>query len=134
MTGGEVALFIAALFLIAAMLVMVQRIWKGPNAADRLNALFLIGTDTILLVCVLGELTEQLNQYVDIAITYALTGFIGLVIIGRYITGRSIDLQENGKEPEYGETYLDGDDPYAEEKKPETGSDDAGPGNGEDLK
>ncbi|SMC80162.1 monovalent cation/H+ antiporter complex subunit F [Papillibacter cinnamivorans] len=134
MTGGEVALFIAALFLIAAMLVMVQRIWKGPNAADRLNALFLIGTDTILLVCVLGELTEQLNQYVDIAITYALTGFIGLVIIGRYITGRSIDLQEDGKEPEYGETYLDGDDPYAEEKKPETGSDDAGPGNGEDLK
>ena len=103
MTDIQVALFIAALFLIGAMVTMVYRIWKGPAAADRLNALFLIGTDTVLLLCIIGVLTGQIEYYVDLAITYALIGFISLVIIGRYITGRKTDIDAATVRPETGE-------------------------------
>lgn len=87
----EISLWIVCMGVIATMAIMVQRIWMGPTAFDRLNALALIGTDTILLVVLLGLMTNQIDHYVDIAITYALTGFIGLALIAKYITDRQAD-------------------------------------------
>lgn len=94
----EMSVLIVCVGVILTMAVMVQRIWKGPTAYDRLNALALIGTDTILLVALLGLMTNQIDHYVDIAITYAMTGFIGLALIAKYITDRQSDrnVEETG--------------------------------------
>ncbi len=87
----ETSVLIVCVGIILTMAVMVERIWKGPTAYDRLNALALIGTDTILLVVLIGMITNQIDHYVDIAITYAMIGFIGLALIAKYITDRQID-------------------------------------------
>lgn len=87
----EMSVLIVCVGVILTMAVMVQRIWKGPTAYDRLNALALIGTDTILLVVLIGMITHQIDHYVDIAITYAMIGFIGLALIAKYITDRQTD-------------------------------------------
>jgi multicomponent Na+:H+ antiporter subunit F len=94
----EMSVLIVCVGIILTMAVMVQRIWKGPTTYDRLNALALIGTDTILLVAMIGLMTNQIDHYVDIAITYAMTGFIGLALIAKYITDRQSDrnLEETG--------------------------------------
>lgn len=94
----EMSVLMVCVGIILTMAVMVQRIWKGPTAYDRLNALALIGTDTILLVAMIGLMTNQIDHYVDIAITYAMTGFIGLALIAKYITDRQSDrnFEETG--------------------------------------
>jgi len=94
----EMSVLIVCVGIILTMAVMVERIWRGPTAFDRLNALALIGTDTILLVVLIGMITHQIDHYVDIAITYAMTGFIGLALIAKYITDRQTDraLEEAG--------------------------------------
>ncbi|GEM_PF-919033 len=94
----EISLWIVCIGVIGTMAIMVQRIWRGPTAYDRLNALALIGTDTILLVVLLGLMTNQIDHYIDIAITYALTGFIGLALIAKYITDRQSDEEWSGEQ------------------------------------
>ncbi len=86
-------LFIAVLtgLTILTMLMMI-RVFKGPTVYDRLNGLAVIGTNVILILTVSGFISGRVEMYVDIAITYAILGFIGLVVIAKYLEGEG-----NGK-------------------------------------
>ena len=70
-------MMVAILLIIGTML---QRLFNGPTIFDRMNALGVIGADTILL----------LDMYVDIAISYAILGFIGSLIVAKFIGGKRI--------------------------------------------
>lgn len=62
----------------------LYRILKGPSVWDRLLGLNLFSLNMILLM-ILYALYSNINYLLDIAITYALLGFISIVFIARFI-------------------------------------------------
>lgn len=87
---GSLDTFFVALIigLMLIVLLMMFRVFQGPTVFDRLNGLGVIGTDTILLLILLGFLSGRVDMYVDIAISYGILGFIGLVVIAKYIESK----------------------------------------------
>ena len=81
------ALMLMLLFIIG---LMVQRLFNGPTIFDRMNALGVIGADTIMLLVLFGFIDKRPDMYVDIAISYAILGFIGSLIVAKFIGGKKI--------------------------------------------
>lgn len=74
-----------------AMLLSLYRTMRGPTAFDRLTGLGMISTKTMVLFVVLGFLTNRVDMFVDIALSYALIGFIGVLVLAKYFeTGKGI--------------------------------------------
>ena len=65
----------AATTLALAMILSLYRVVRGPTAVDRLTGLGLIGTKTIALMVLLGVLTQRVDMFVDITLSYALYQF-----------------------------------------------------------
>ena len=84
----EKLLLVFLLALIFIIFLMFLRVLKGPTVFDRLNGLGVIGTDTIVVLILLGFLEKRVNMYIDIAISYGILGFIGLVVIAKYFEGK----------------------------------------------
>ena len=78
-------LMVSIIFVIGAML---QRLFNGPTIYDRMNGLGVVGADTILLLVLFGYIDERPDMYVDIAICYAMLGFVGSVIVAKYLGGK----------------------------------------------
>lgn len=68
-------LFVMGLALTRAIL--------GPTIYDRILAVNLFGTKTVLLIAVLGFLFGR-PDFLDIALVYALINFIGVIGVLRY--------------------------------------------------
>ncbi|MBZ4654705.1 MAG: putative monovalent cation/H+ antiporter subunit [Peptococcaceae bacterium] len=82
-------LFVALVVgLVILVMLMMIRVFQGPTVYDRLNGLGVIGTDAILVLVLLGFLSGRADMYVDIAISYAILGFISLVVIAKYLEGK----------------------------------------------
>lgn len=82
-----IILMVSIIFVIAMML---QRLFQGPTVYDRMNGLGVIGADTILLLVLFGYIDERPDMYVDIALSYAMLGFVGSVIIAKFLGGKNI--------------------------------------------
>lgn len=76
--------------VIAVIGMMLQRVFQGPTVYDRMNGLGVTGADTILLIILFGYLDGRPEMYVDIAMSYALIGFVGSVIIAKYLGGKDV--------------------------------------------
>lgn len=76
--------------VIAVIGMMLQRVFQGPTVYDRMNVLGVTGTDTILLIILFGYLDGRPEMYVDIALSYAILGFVGSVIIAKYLGGKDV--------------------------------------------
>jgi multicomponent Na+:H+ antiporter subunit F len=74
----------AAMTLALAMILSLYRVIRGPTAVDRLTGLGLIGTKTVALLVVLGVLTQRVDMFVDITLSYALISFIGGLVLAKY--------------------------------------------------
>ena len=81
-----VLLYVVMLVLLFVIALMLQRLFNGPTIFDRMNAL----GDTICLIVVFGFIDKRPDMYVDIAISYALLGFLGSLIIAKFIGGNKI--------------------------------------------
>ena len=55
----------------------------GPTVYDRVLAVNTFGTKTVLLIAVLGFLTER-PEFLDLAIVYALINFIGTIAVLKF--------------------------------------------------
>ena len=75
---------IALILLLLSMALVLIRLIKGPQAADRVVALDLI---SILIVAFLGAFTiySGHTSFLDVAIAYALVAFLGTVALSRYL-------------------------------------------------
>ena len=80
-------LMVAVVIIIGLML---QRVFQGPTIYDRMNGLGVIGADTILLLVLFGYIDGRPDMYVDIAISYAILGFICSVIVAKYMGGKHV--------------------------------------------
>ena len=82
-----VVIMVAVVVIIGLML---QRVFQGPTIYDRMNGLGVIGADTILLLVLFGYIVGRPDMYVDIAISYAILGFICSVIVAKYMGGKDV--------------------------------------------
>jgi multicomponent Na+:H+ antiporter subunit F len=77
-----------ALFIGALVAVNLYRVASGPTLYDRLVAVNMIGTKSILLLGVAGILFEREAAFVDLAIVYAMLSFVGVIAIAKYLERR----------------------------------------------
>lgn len=85
-------LFIILLFgTVLTIGMMLIRVFKGPSVYDRLNGIFVIGVNVILVILLVGFITERVDMYVDIAISYGVLGFLSTVIIAMFLGGSKRD-------------------------------------------
>ena len=86
---------VAAIALLIAMVLVLVRLFAGPTLYDRVLAVNVFGTHTVLLIGILGFLTGR-PDFLDIALLYALINFVGTIAILKYFRYRAI-----GDVPEY---------------------------------
>jgi multicomponent Na+:H+ antiporter subunit F len=79
-------IYIALVLLALAILIALIRLLKGPTSFDRLlaaDALAIITTSLIVLVSyIFGR-----ALYMDVALVYALLGYVGVVTVARHLGG-----------------------------------------------
>ncbi len=80
--------FIVCLIALTVIaLVCLVRAILGPKFTDRIMAINMIGTKTLLMVCVLAVLLKE-SYLVDVAIVYALLSFLAVVILSKLVVTR----------------------------------------------
>lgn len=77
-------LVITLIALALLLLASLARVVIGPTVWDRLLGMNLITTKIVMAIAVLAVLMDR-TFLVDIAIVYALLGFIASILIARYI-------------------------------------------------
>ena len=75
--------------LVLAALGSLVRVFRGPTLWDRLAGLALIGTKALMLFLVVGQLSGQPEMFTDIALAYALIGFLAILAVAKYFEKRS---------------------------------------------
>lgn len=76
-------LIAATLAIFVAMVLSIFRGIAGPSLYDRILAVNMFGTKTVLLISLLGFVMGR-PEFLDIAIVYALINFISVIGILRY--------------------------------------------------
>ena len=89
---------VAIIAILITILLAFVRALLGPTVYDRIAAMNMLGTKTILLIAVFAFLTGQ-HDLLDIALVYALINFIGVVAV--------LKLVEQGNFYTDGETSVD---------------------------
>jgi multisubunit Na+/H+ antiporter MnhF subunit len=79
--GIQVALVVLVLLIVPC----AYRVWVGPSAADRLQAIDTITTLLIGIIVVLA-LLQGVGMFIDVAIALAAFAFIGTLALARYIS------------------------------------------------
>ncbi len=67
---------LTAAAIILSMVFSLIRAFKGPTVFDRILAVNVQGTKTVLVIAVIGFLTGR-PDFLDIALVYVLINFIG---------------------------------------------------------
>ena len=76
-------LIASAVAILVVMVMAIVRALLGPTIYDRILAVNLFGTKTVLLIAVIGFLFGR-PDFLDIALVYALINFISIVGVLRY--------------------------------------------------
>ena len=88
---------VAAAGLLVAMSLAMVRALLGPTVYDRVLAVNTIGTKTVLLLAVIGFLTER-PDWVDLSLVYALINFIGTIAVLKYVEFGDLGRQRHPAE------------------------------------
>ena len=76
-------LFASTMLILLTMVLAMLRAFWGPTVYDRILAVNMFGTKTVILIGVLGYLTGR-PAFLDIALVYALMNFITTIAVLRY--------------------------------------------------
>ena len=89
-------MFLAALAaILVTMALALVRAALGPTVFDRILAVNMFGTKTVLLISVLSFLTDR-RDFVDLALVYALMNFITVLAVVRFL--KVVPLSDRGEE------------------------------------
>lgn len=78
------ALVAFAIVLLLAAVGSLVRVVRGPTLWDRLSGVALIAAKTLILLVVAGQLSGRPEMFTDIALAYALIGFLGALVVAKY--------------------------------------------------
>ncbi len=87
--------------VLVTMLLALTRAIAGPTVFDRILALNMFGTKTVLLIAV-GSFLIGRPSFIDLALVYALMNFIGVIAVLRF--------SQHGHFGELGTDHGNGDD------------------------
>ncbi len=85
-----------ALYSLGAVLVMLMiflsliRALIGPTAPDRITAINIIGTKTLIIITLIARVYGQ-EYFLDIAMIYALMSFITTIGVAKYLEKGALD-------------------------------------------
>lgn len=80
----NLVLFAATAAILVIMALALVRAFIGPGVYDRILAVNMFGTKTVLFIALFGFLTER-PEFLDIALVYALINFIGVIAVLNFV-------------------------------------------------
>jgi len=80
MSSPDPVLMLVSGILILALLLVLVRALRGPSVFDRILAVNVAGTKTVILVALLGFVSAR-PEFLDIALLYALMNFVVMIAI-----------------------------------------------------
>lgn len=83
MNFDEMIIIVLAIFSLAGL----YRVLSGPTIWDRLLGSALFSSKVIIIAILIGMLIDR-SFAVDVALLYALLGFIGTIMIARFVERR----------------------------------------------
>lgn len=81
---------IPALAILVTMLLALIRAMLGPTVFDRVLAINMFGTKTVLFIAVVSFMTGR-TDFLDLALLYTLMNFIGMVALLRFTEHGTFD-------------------------------------------
>ena len=82
-----------------ALFVCLFRAVKGPSTSDRIIAVNMIGTITMLLIVLLALLMKE-GYLMDIALIYAMLSFLAVVLLTKVFMGIYREKRRKAEEAE----------------------------------
>lgn len=83
-------MFTAATIAVSVTMALILiRAFLGPTVYDRILAVNAFGTVTVLIIGLIGFLTER-PEFLDIALLYALINFVGTIAILKFFRYRAL--------------------------------------------
>jgi len=81
----QIPLLVTCLGLIILTFASLYRAVVGPSSADRVVAINVIGTKTVVVLILIGYIFQEVPYYVDVALVYTLISFLLTIGVARYI-------------------------------------------------
>jgi multicomponent Na+:H+ antiporter subunit F len=83
---------IALIGIVGTMFLALVRALRGPTLYDRILAVNLFGTKTVLIIAVLSYLDGR--DWLDIALVYALINFLAVIAVLKLMQNRTLSQAE----------------------------------------
>ena len=83
---------------VLTLLCLVRAI-QGPRVADRIVAINMISTLTIAMICILALMLGE-GYLADVALIYALIGFLAVVVLCKVYMGIALEQREKKQKEE----------------------------------
>ena len=86
---------VAMLGVLTAMALALVAAVRGPSVFDRILALNVFGTKTVLLIAVSGFLSGR-PEWLDLALVYALVNFVGIIAVLKFVRFGDLGHDDSG--------------------------------------
>lgn len=89
-TGGSTlttAFLLTAAVLVVLAIAVLYRAIKGPTMQDRVIAVNVLGTNTVVILALLAVALDS-ESFLDIALVYALLNFLMAIAISKFTVKR----------------------------------------------
>jgi len=73
----------ATLAILVTMLLALARALLGPTICDRILAVNMFGTKTVLFIALVSAIADR-GDYLDVALVYAMINFIAIMAVMKY--------------------------------------------------
>ena len=90
----------AIIVLVLIMFACLFRAIRGPEIADRIVAVNMLGTLTIMIICILS-LWQKESYLLDVALIYAMISFLAVVVLTRVYLGVHREHLKNRNHEDY---------------------------------
>lgn len=84
---SSVVLFGAASAIALLAVVVMYRVVQGPTMQDRIVAVNVVGTSTVVVIALVAAATDR-PSYLDIAMVYALLNFVVSIAVAKFTIER----------------------------------------------
>ncbi len=82
----------AALAILVTMMLAMIRALLGPTIYDRILAVNMFGTKTVLLIALISAIADR-GDYLDVALVYAMINFIAIMAVMKYFEFGSLGAE-----------------------------------------
>lgn len=89
--------YVASIAIFLTMILALTRALMGPSVYDRVLAVNMFGTKTVLLLSVIAFLFGR-PDFLDLALAYALINFIGVLAVLHFFQNRRDDMAQSKDE------------------------------------